>query len=242
MKTHPEDDPVQPGSIVSPKLDGIYARATKEGMFTKSDAPITTQPHLVRRLKLHFLLHPKSELRGELYRHGQPFDQTLSDFRGGKGKLQYHLFPGAGPKPLPVFGIRRIRSQRVRSTAEADAHYRAAIESGYEGQIVETPAGEVAKRKPMHDEEYKVVAAAKGKKHGILTVQDEAGTPFRVQVPARVADQQPIGKSATVRYVKKTRNGVPHAPVFKSVRDWDMSAVLRRCIELNVLLDAALNL
>jgi len=209
MKTYPEVEPVPSGSIVSPKLDGIYARATKDGLFTKSDAPIATQPHLQRRLKLHFLLHPKNELRGELYRHGQPFDQTLSDFKTGRGKLQYHLFPGGGPKPMPVLGIRHVKGTRIRSAAEADAHYRESVKSGYEGQIIETPGGEVSKRKPLHDEEYKVTGAAQGKKHGILTVRDKAGIPFRVQVPAHISDQQPIGKLVTVGYVRKSRSGVP---------------------------------
>jgi hypothetical protein len=82
----------------------------------------------------------------------------------------------------------------------------------------------------MHDAEYEVTHARKGKKHGVLTVRDKAGRVFRTQAPAHVADETIIGKQVTIAHVRKTASGVPHAPVFKGVRDYEASALLQNII------------
>lgn len=218
------------GSQVSPKLDGVYAKATKDGLFSKSGNRISTQPHLERRLRLHFKLRPKSQLEGELYRHGQPFEKTLSDFKGNR-KLQYHLFPAQKGKPLPVLGIRHVKAQKVKSQAQADAHLKRSIQSGYEGQIVRDPAGNLQKRKPFHDEEFRVVQTGRGKKNDVLTVQNEGGHPFRVAAPAGTSSEDSVGKLVTVKYHNKSTKGIPRSPVFKAIRDYDMSSLRPGMIE-----------
>ena len=215
-------DRIHEGDVVSPKLDGIYAKATKAGLTTKSGNPITTQPGLQRRLKLHFLLHPKSQLEGELYRDGEPLQKIVSDFKTGK-QLPFHIFPGKGARPLPVLGIKNVKATTVHNAGEANAAYDGAIKAGYEGQIIQRDGKESLKRKPMHDSEYKIIGGKVGKKHGILTVTDGKRS-FRVQAPAEIAGNAPVGKKATIGYFRKTLSGKPHAPVFKAVRDYDMAA------------------
>jgi len=218
MKTHSESDPIQPGSLVSPKLDGVYARATKDGLYSKAGISIGTQPHLIERLKSHFQRHPQSELHGELYRHGAPLEHIVSDLKSGKGELDFHLHPTNQPKPRAGGNISHIHAARVRTQGEADEHYSAALNAGFEGQVIQTPDGELLKRKPLQDEEFQVTHAKHGKAHGILHVQDAQGRGFKVQAPSHVVKDNPIGMPATIAYNRKTEKGVPHAPIFKGLR------------------------
>ncbi len=222
MKTYSEGSPIPAGSVVSPKLDGVYARATKDGLFSKSGKSIQTQPHIVSQLATHFKTNPTSELHGELYKHGQPFEKTLSDFKSGKNPLQFHLFPSNSQKPKPGGDIIHIPSETVTSQAHADKHYDASQKAGYEGQVIQSPDGKQAKRKPWTDSEYAITGVDKGKAHGILTVRGTKDEQFRVQAPAHLVDDSLIGKKATIGYVRKTTNGVPHAPVLKKIRDYEL--------------------
>lgn len=233
MKVHNESQPVPSGVAVSPKLDGIYARATKNGLFTKSGAPIKTQPHLAHALKSHFLKNPESVLHGEIYRHGAGFDQIVSEFKSGQGKLEYHLHPGS----VAPTGrhIKTIPTASVASAREAHAHYNDSLRQGYEGQVIQHPDGTLLKRKPRHDEEYTVTGSSLGRKHGILSVKDGEGRTFRVQAPAALAAGDHVGKAVTVSYVRKSRHGIPHAPVYKGMRDYEMGAFLGRLRELSAI-------
>ena len=218
-----KNTPIPEGSLVSPKLDGVYARATREGLFSKSGLPVHTQPHIHAQLSAHFKKNPDAILHGELYKHGQSFEKTVSAFKSGKAPLEYHVFPAGGKMPSAKGAIQHIPVTRVTSDAHAHSHYQASLKAGYEGQIIQTPDGSVQKRKPVQDSEYTVVGAAKGKKHGILTMRDGAGKTFRVQAPAHLAHEAQVGKQATVGYTRLTSSGVPHAPVFKAVRDYELS-------------------
>ena len=162
------------------------------------------------------------------------FEDTLSDFKAGK-KLPLHIHPDtAGPKPLPVLGIRRIRARKVNSQAAADADYKASLAKGYEGQIVQSPDGTVEKRKPMKDAEFRITGKARGKAHGILTVATADKQPFRVQVhPDKISEPGIIGKHATIAFPRKSKRGIPQQPVFKSVRDY--SALMPGMIQVGSL-------
>jgi hypothetical protein len=226
MKTWDETkDRIEGGEIVSPKLDGIYARATADGMVTRSGKPITTQPGVWKRLAAHFKKNPQATVEGELYRDGQPFQQTVSDFKGGRG-LDYHVFPSDGPKPRKGGGIFHVRGEKVRDAAGADERYRNAQAAGYEGVVIRKADGTLIKRKPMQDSEYTITGGSVGKKHGILSVTDGKRS-FRVQAPADVATNAPVGKLATIGYFRKTLSGKPHAPVFKAVRDYENSSKVK---------------
>ena len=231
MKTHPKDAEVDAGSTVSPKLDGVYARATAGGLESKGGKQVASQAHVHHGLRGFFKRNPKAVLHGELYRHGDSFENIVSDFKGGGGKLQYHVFPHNKTIPAASKWVRHVKGTVVNSHAAAEKHYSQSLKDGYEGQVVHSPQGAVAKRKPQQDSEYRVTHARVGKKHGVLTVAGKAGEVFRVQAPAAHSDDSSVGKHVTVGYVRKTRNGIPHAPVFKGLRDYEASALNRRIVE-----------
>ncbi len=224
MKTHPREMDVEQGSVVSPKLDGVFVRATRDGAFTKSGKRVSL-PKLERRLRPFFAVHRGADLRGEMYRHGKSFEGVVSAFRhGGKG-LRYHVFPG-GPRPVPVFGVRHINGRRVRSPEQADRLYRKWLRRGYEGQVIQSPRGEVSKRKPEEDAEFEVVGGRRAKRHGVLTVRDGRGRTFRVAAPVSAIGAR--GKMATIRYRGRTSGGLPRGASFKAIRDYEMAAVAGR--------------
>ena len=214
---------IEGGETVSPKLDGIYAKATKTGLFTSGGNPVKGQGLLKLRLKPHFLLHPNEPIEGELYRKGQSFQKTVSDFRQGK-RLPFNVFPGQKHSPLPILGVKRVRSQVVKDSGEATTHYRQALKDGYEGQVI-LKDGKAFKRKPHSDSEYPIVSGQIGKKHGILTLRKGKKT-FKVQAPVNIASNAPVGKKATVAYRRQTDGGIPFAPKFKHIRDYDMNSRL----------------
>ncbi|MDR1282393.1 MAG: hypothetical protein LBK99_16460 [Opitutaceae bacterium] len=235
MKVYDEKAPPVLPAIAQPKLDGVKAIATRDGLATRTGNPITTQPHLNRRLRLFFLLNPKARLEGELYRHGKPLPEIASAVRHGgsrsSAKLQLHVFPtGAkGEKlPLPVFGIRRVKSTPVSSQANLDKHYRTVLKQGYEGQVIRSGDGTVTKRKPVQDGEFRLVSHRVGKpgKVGSATFVTEGGQKFRaIASPGFTAAP---GTLVTIKYQKLTRRGVPRGggSVVKVARPDDMSARL----------------
>ncbi|NDE15367.1 hypothetical protein EBZ80_10595 [bacterium] len=209
-----DGEEVPPGSIASRKLDGVYARADKDGLWTKTGRRIESQPHLERRLKGHFRRKPDAVLEGELT-NGAPLEQTAGDFKAGR-KLKMHLFPGQKDKPLPVFGIRHVRGKKVKDASDADHHYRREVARGAEGQVLLLPDGTRIKRKPTEDSEYDVRSIRTGKRNTVAEVSDGKVTT-RVAVPAGVK----AGDRVTVAYDGRTRSGKPRAPRFKAVRDYD---------------------
>lgn len=224
---------IEEGDTVSPKLDGVYVKATRQGLFTKNGNKIENHKLLNWRLKPHFLIHPKSQLEGELYNHGQGFEKTISDFKTGK-KLKYNIFPGQKNAPLPFGGIKRIPAKPVHSNKEAKESFKGAVSNGFEGQIVHKGSGEDLKMKPQHDSEYEVAAVQKGKRHGILSLK-HGGKAFRVQAKSEVATPDAIGQKATVKYNRLTKNGIPYSPVFKGIRNYDMSSLTSKTINMSLL-------
>jgi hypothetical protein len=205
---------VPPGTIVSEKLDGIYARADRDGLWTKDGRPITGQQHLNRRLRGHFRRRPESVLEGELTR-GEPFEKTLSDYRSDK-KLRLNVFPGQKDKPLPVFGIRHVAGTRVANRAEADRHYQKQVSKGKEGQILQLPSGERIKRKVREDDDYVVESIRQGKRRMIADVR-KGETRAKVVVPAETQ----IGSKVTVESDGRTTAGKLRAPRVKAIRDYE---------------------
>ncbi len=222
MKTHRGNE-IERGSVVSPKLDGVFVRATKDGAFTKSGKRVSL-PRLERRLSPFFAVHRGAELRGEMYRHGKSFEDVVSAFRHGGRGLRYHVFPG-GPRPAPVFGVRHVNGRRVRTPEQADRLYHKWVRKGYEGQVIQSPSGE-AKRKPEEDAEFEVVGGRRAKRHGVLTVRDDEGRTFRVAAPVSAIGAR--GKMATIRYRGRTSGGLPRGASFKAIRDYEMAAVAGR--------------
>jgi hypothetical protein len=51
-------------SVVEPKLDGIYAKVTKDGAVTKTGKPIKSADHVVKAMRRHFKKSPGSVVEG----------------------------------------------------------------------------------------------------------------------------------------------------------------------------------
>ena len=88
---------------VQPKLDGIRARVTKDGVFSRNDKKLVTVPHIEEALKSFFQAYPNDELDGELYCHDlqdnfpklcsivKKLYPTSSDLEEAQ-KMQYWIF------------------------------------------------------------------------------------------------------------------------------------------------------
>ena len=87
--------------FVQPKLDGIRCVATAEGLFTRTNKPILSCPHIEEALKPFFVNHPDMVVDGEIYNHdmNEDFNGIISLVRKTKGVdfektkvLQYHIY------------------------------------------------------------------------------------------------------------------------------------------------------
>lgn len=211
------DDDVPPGSISSPKLDGIYAKASRDGIFTKTGKRIEGQARIEKRLKKHFRKNPDSSLEGELYRK-QPLEQTVSDMKKKKS-LQLHLFPGQGKTPLGYGSIRNIKGKTVKTKADAERHYDKLIRKGHEGQVIQTPSGERIRRKAMDDSEFDVDDVSVDRKGRSLAGVSDGKTKSSVLVSRE--SQVKKGDRVTVQHQGRTRSGKLRSPRFKAVRDYE---------------------
>lgn len=203
---------------VSPKLDGVYAKATKEGIFSKSGKPLDL-PRISGRLKRHFRKHPAGVLEGELVRKNSGIEQTAGAVRaGGKaaGDVRLHIFPDQGPRPFPIGSVRRVRGKVVKDEKGVQKAYRKALRKGHEGVVIRNAAGEKSKMKPQEDAEFPV-HAVKGGPRGVLELRHPDGGTFKVQSRAGVAAKE--GDQVQVRYSGKTAKGMPKAAVAQRVRN-----------------------
>jgi hypothetical protein len=215
---------VSAGDRVSPKLAGVYAKATREGLFTKNGQPIKGQDHIRGALNTHFQKNPHGKLEGELYVHGTPFEDIVSASRTSNAKLQFHIHPGQNA-PAESQHIKHIPESQITNEGDLEAAHDAAVKGGFEGVVVRRNTGKTFKKKSLQDDEFQVIGGSVGKKHGILHLKGDKGS-FSVQAPREIAENAPVGKKATVAYQRTTNTGLPHAPIFKGVRH-DMSSKLK---------------
>lgn len=214
MARHREGDG---GGRVSPKLDGVYARATKDGVVSKSGKPLDV-PHVDRRLRGHFRRRPDAALEGELYRKGAGVERVAGEVRRGgaaaKG-VKLHLFPDQGKRPLPLGAVRRVRSRNAKDEDAVGRALRKSLRKGHEGVVVRGADGERRKKKPREDAEWEVAGAAGGPRN-VLTLRDGGGT-FKVQ--GRPGVKAKAGDRVTVSHSGKTAKGRPKAAVAERVRN-----------------------
>lgn len=220
-------DPARPvaATETSPKLDGVYARATRDGVFSKSGRPLDV-PHVSKRLKRYFRKHPAGALEGELYRKGRPLEEIAGQVKSGgvsAGKLKLYVYPGQPGRPLPIGAVRRVKGTPVKDAAGVDHAYQKAIRQGYEGVVVRAADGRKLKLKPKLDREWQVQRVAGGKR-GVLVMRGDDGRPFKVQSAAGLAAR--AGDHVTVTHSGLTRGGKPRAAVATRIRnDKDFSAM-----------------
>lgn len=146
-------------AVVSPKLDGIRCKATKDGLFTRNDKPILSCPHIINSLKEYF---EKGGLPvdGELYNHAlkDNFNKIVSlvkkqkptqaDLEESKSLIEYHIFDIQSPE---FFSGRYITIMQelfqkdhlkvvVQKTAlskyDIEGFAEEFLEDGYEGAMV----------------------------------------------------------------------------------------------------------
>lgn len=208
---------------VEPKLDGIYAKATKDGLVTKTGKPVKNADHIAKALRRHFKKNPGSKIEGELYRKGQPFEDTLSTFRGGKGKkLKLYVHGEEKPSRL-IRHVRRVKGKVVKDEGALKKVHEKNLRKLYEGSVIKR-GSEARKLKPKHDEELAVVGSKvrKDGKAGVVSVKGRDGKVFKVQGSASEAMRANPGSRATVVY-EKSRGGSVRGGKLKSVRNYDFS-------------------
>lgn len=154
----------EPG-FAQPKLDGIRAIVTKDGVFSRQGKPIPGAPHILEALAGVFAKAPDLILDGELYNHAlkDDFNELVSLIKKAapspereaeiREKVQYHIYDC--PKPLP-FGPRSnfvsalvtainhpaivaVPTVAVHSEGDFDTHHGAWLTEGYEGSMWRCP-------------------------------------------------------------------------------------------------------
>jgi hypothetical protein len=201
----------------SAKLDGVYARATRDGVFTKSGKKVPS-PHIEKRLRRYFKKHPAGALEGELWRKKAGIEAIAGEARSGNtGKLKLHVYPGQASPPLPFGAVRRVKGYGVKDDAGVEKVYRRALRKGHEGVVVRGEDGRKFKKKPEQDAEFPVDGVRAGKK-AVLTMRTAEGRPFKVQAGGGAAAAK-AGDQVQVRYSGLTRSGKPKAAVAVRVRN-----------------------
>lgn len=146
-----------------PKLDGVRAIATREGLWTRSGIRITTCLHVENALARYFAKHPTTTLDGELYTHEFKDDlgkiisvvnarrETLRPTPAAAERLEFHVFdvidahkPFADRwswflnkwAPRLTRPVRFVATTEVHSIQEMDALFAQYLAEGYEGQML----------------------------------------------------------------------------------------------------------
>jgi len=208
-------------SVVEPKLDGIHAKVTKNGVHTKTGKPIKTVPHIAKAMKRHFKKNPDSKVEGELHRRGNSFEKNLGKFRGGDGKkLKLYVHGDEKPSRLTRH-VRRVKGKVVKDEVALNKAHEKNLRRSYEGSVVKR-GGIARKLKPKYDEELPVVGSKMRKdgRAGVVSVKGRDGKVFKAQGSASESARAKVGNRATVVY-QKTKSGSVRGAKLKSVRNRD---------------------
>jgi len=149
-----------------PKLDGIRALISKDGIQSRNGKPIVSCPHILDELDDFFKEYPDFILDGELYNHEMKdqFEElvslvrkqkpTMQDFIATAVNVQYHIYDviltgkwsdlGFGGRAQflmdefePDGGIiHRVETNIVTNVKEIDGHLEKYLLQGYEGQML----------------------------------------------------------------------------------------------------------
>lgn len=148
--------------LAQPKLDGIRAIATKDGVWSRQGKPIPGAPHIVEALEPVFAKRPDLVLDGELYNHelkddfnklsslikkGNPKPEQAAEIRA---KVQYHVydcptvkggfiartaFVQALVKSLDKPFLIPVPTQTISKDWQYDELHQAWVMQGYEGSM-----------------------------------------------------------------------------------------------------------
>jgi DNA ligase 1 len=222
-----------------PKLDGVRALATVDGLVSREGMPISTAPHVVEALAPIFRRNKRIVLDGELYSHhlNRDFDAIRASVQHtGAQALGFHVFDcvggydqgerlqrageAVGLADSPHVSI--VPTVYCEDQAGLDAAGAGYLAQGYEGQIVRRDGfyegGRrlwLQKRKQFDDSEYIFEGLAdKGANSPMVAIcRTIQGGRFEANVRASqalIAGQGACGaKAATVRHFGYTSHGLP---------------------------------
>lgn len=175
---------------IQPKLDGVRCRALirPDGavLVSSSEEIISSVPHINRDLRRRFSsIQSELELDGELYVHGQTFEDINSvvsrtaNIHPEYSKIQLHLFDVVSPfdqvhrfqKLTDLFkqgmphSIKKVEPQLITSHDEVMFYYDDYISRGYEGFVLRglknfykrSRSTDLMKFKPKQSDYYRIV-------------------------------------------------------------------------------------
>lgn len=270
MKAHKYEDHKHKLSYplcVQPKIDGMRCIAVRDNdivtLFASSGREIMNLQHI--KTDLLWLMKDGDVLDGELYCHGMPLNQILSIVKREvnqasipeQSKILYHVFDLVDFE-LPFYkrhtklaemyeakkwlcaNVKKVNTQLVYTTAEAEKHYYTFIELGYEGMMYRNYHGlyqqkrsyDILKRKDFKEEEFLIVGVEDGKGNASgLAVNFICALPNgeTFKAPINGTEEYRIdlfndvtlweGKYATVRFLNYSEYGVPVIPKCIAMRD-----------------------
>lgn len=176
---------------VQPKLDGIRAVVTKDGIFSREGKPLLGVRHISAILEDFFQVYPEIILDGEMYNHELKDDfNSLTSWVKKESehshKIQFHVYdiineemPFSARTMLLAQFMRNlshpwvymVQTHLVMDEDQLDTIYARFLEDRYEGQMIRIPSGlyegkrskNLIKRKEFQDAEFPVVAIEEGK-------------------------------------------------------------------------------
>jgi len=151
-----------------PKLDGIrciagFSNRTGVSLWSRQNKQFTSLPHIEETLSKLTALMPGIHLDGELYIHGEEFQQLTSSIKrdepsADSAKIEYHIYDvydSSNPNWIyedrkkwlednikPGFKkLKPVYTERIISAAEIKKHLHAQIKRGYEGIMLRNADG-----------------------------------------------------------------------------------------------------
>lgn len=148
-----------------PKLDGVRATGTREGLVSRKNVLISSVPHLERQVRAFLDAHPEIySLDGELYIHGLSLHDISGRVRrkspdADTHELQYHIFDcttqwASDPYSVrlqkltsrkarqtlePLEGLKLVETQWCESEEDRDFLHKRWLRQGYEGSMYRNP-------------------------------------------------------------------------------------------------------
>jgi DNA ligase 1 len=149
-----------------PKLDGVRCLANKDGLWTRTNRPIISAPHIEGVLESFFIVWPKIILDGELYNHDlhDNFNKIISlarktvpsfeDLEESAKNIEYWIYDMYDPDypdftfeerwrflQLQVFDVHfpkivEVPTKWITTKDELDIYNMELLTDGYEGQII----------------------------------------------------------------------------------------------------------
>lgn len=236
-----------------PKIDGVRCIARADGFFSRDGATrFVSAPHVEAALAPLFEAELGLILDGELWAEGKTLGEIagLARRNAPAPALSFRVFDLVSADPFEARTARVVELlSRVSSDAVAhvettlipdrealDAHYRAVLAAGWEGQMIRLPLAlygrgrvfDLLKRKPEEDAEAEIVGVSIGEGGKVvLSLRREDGIAFSAPAPLRERDRQRIarigsalvGLEATYRFAGATPAGGPRDPIVRLIHE-----------------------